>query len=109
MKFYAVYLGDFYSKKSDSSPEINIKTSGISYNDPSHSNKNDDEFGEVLPGDLESSIGFNKNNPNDSLEYSKKSLTGSNMVSVSMGYDNSVTNYKLDEFDYVEDVNPINF
>jgi superfamily II DNA helicase RecQ len=106
MKFNTANLGDLYSKKSDTSPEIKLKSSGISFNDPSHSNKYDDEFNEVVLEDLESSTGFKKN-PNDSLEDSKKSLTGSNMVSVSMGYDNSVTNYKLDEFDYVEDINPI--
>jgi hypothetical protein len=116
MKFNTANLDNIYSKgkqsptSSTESPEIRLKSSGISYNDPMHSNKYDDEFNEVVLEDLESSTGnlpIRKKDPNDSLEDSKKSLTGSNMVSMSMGYDQSITNYKLDEFDYVEDVNPV--
>jgi hypothetical protein len=105
MKFNTANLGDIYNKKNDNSPEIILKTSGITFNEPSHNNKYDDEFNEVVLDELESSTGNLKKNPNDSLDDSKKDLTGSNMVSV--GYDQSVTLYKLDDFDYIEDVNPI--
>lgn len=67
-------------------------------------NKYDDEFNEVI---LEE-INEGKNALTKGEEWgedSKKSLTASGLnFASSMGYDSSVTNYKLEDFDHVEDV-----
>jgi hypothetical protein len=68
----------------------------------------DDQFNEVI---LEDIVNDNKNteklgfNNLDEFEDSKKSMTQSNSMALSSyGHDQSVTNYKLDEFDHIEQV-----
>jgi hypothetical protein len=70
----------------------------------------DDQFNEVI---LEDILNDNKNteklgfNNLDEFEDSKKSMTQSNSMALSSyGHDQSVTNYKLDEFDHIEQVEP---
>ena len=68
----------------------------------------DDQFNEVI---LEEIGSDNKNSYKpgfshmDEFEDSKKSLTQSNSMALSSyGHDQSVTNYKLDDFDHIEQV-----
>jgi len=99
MKFNTANLIDIYaipnkSPRSDGySPEIKMKE--VIYHNP----KYDDEFDEVVLEELDHIPDRKK----DELEDSKK---GSSSM-ISMGYDSSVTNYKLDEFDHVEDVESV--
>ena len=64
-------------------------------------NKYDDEFSEVIMEDIPE-VKFTPNAKNDEIEDSKKSITGTSTSN--FGFDNSVTNYNLNEFDHVEDV-----
>lgn len=89
-------------------PTTASKISGYSFKNEDGSNKDkefDDQFNEVILEDIENE---NKNKINisnlDEFEDSKKSVTQSNSNALSLGYDNSVTNYKLDEFDHIEEV-----
>jgi len=80
--------------------ELNFNFNSAEY---SSNNKYDDEFNEVILEEInEGKIQLNKNK-DDEIEDSKKSLTASNIVS-SMGYDSSVTNYNLEDFDHIEEV-----
>jgi hypothetical protein len=96
MKFNTANI-DLYTTHTPSpksnSPEIKLKDAIY------HHPKYDDEFDEVVLEELEHVPDRRK----DEFEDSKK---GSSSV-MSMGYDSSVTNYRLDEFDYVEDVDQI--
>ena len=67
----------------------------------STNNKYDEEFSEVIMEDIPE-VKFTPNAKNDEIEDSKKSLTGNSASN--LGFDSSVTNYNLNEFDYVEDV-----
>jgi len=67
----------------------------------STNNKYDEEFSEVIMEDIPE-VKFTPNAKNDEIEDSKKSLTGNSTSN--LGFDSSVTNYNLNEFDYVEDV-----
>jgi hypothetical protein len=74
--------------------------------DYNSNNKYDDEFNEVILEEIN-----DKKGPDDEIcdileiEDSKKSITASaNIILSSFGYDSSIKDYKLDEFDHVEDV-----
>lgn len=133
-KFNTSNYPDIYSEIKANSPESKVTTSfdkkfGIEQKDKTSENKEepktdntitnysfknpdenkdkefDDQFNEVILEEIEND---NKNKVNisnlDEFEDSKKSVTQSNSNAVSFGYDNSVTNYKIDEFDHIEDV-----
>ena len=68
-------------------------------------NKYDDEFNEVILEEISDKKGPEEEIDMIDIEDSKKSITASaNNFMSSFGYDSSITNYKLDEFDHVEDV-----
>lgn len=74
--------------------------------DYNSNNKYDDEFNEVILEEIN-----DKKSPEEEIcdileiEDSKKSITASaNNILSSFGYDSSIKDYKLDEFDHVEDV-----
>lgn len=87
----------------DHSPDDN--NAKFTYNmDGYNTNKKyDDEFNEVILEEIDENDKVLIHNNNEEKDDSRKSLgESSNMVS--LGYDNSVTNYKLESFDYVEEV-----
>ncbi len=84
------------------------KISNYSFKNEDESQKDkefDDQFSEVILEDIEND---NKNKINisnlDEFNDSKKSVTQSNSNAISLGFDSSVTNYKLDDFDHMEEV-----
>jgi hypothetical protein len=64
-------------------------------------NKYDEEFSEVIMEDIPE-VKFTLNAKNDEIEDSKKSLTANSTSN--FAFDSSVSNYILNEFDHVEDV-----
>jgi hypothetical protein len=104
-------FGFNHKEKSEKKEETksSTKTNNLySFKNEENSNKDkefDDQFSEVILEEIENE---NKNKINisniDDFEDSKKYVTQSNSNPISMGYDNSVTNYRLDEFDHIEEV-----
>jgi len=93
-------------KKEEKNPSSKISL--YSFKNESETKKDkefDDQFNEVILEEIENE---NKNKINisnlEEFEDSKKSFTNSNSNALSLGYDNSVTNYKMDEFDHIEEV-----
>lgn len=130
MKFNTSNYSDIYSEVKNS-PESKVTTSfdkkfgydSREKNEKKEDNKNpdknnyffktddksnkefDDQFNEIILEELENDnkINFKQGFTNiDDLEDSKKSMTQSNSNAVSNGYDNSVSNYKMDDFDHIE-------
>jgi len=64
-------------------------------------NKYDEEFSEVIMEDIPE-VKFTLNSKNDEIEDSKKSLTANSTSN--LAFDSSVSNYILNEYDHVEDV-----
>jgi hypothetical protein len=89
-------ISDNHSKENNSSA-YQYQTNEYNTND-----KYDEEFNEVILEEIEDpKIRKDENEYEDS----KKSITGSaNNYMSSLGYDSSITNYKLEDFDHVEDV-----
>jgi hypothetical protein len=80
----------------------NISPYEYQTNEYNTNDKYDEEFNEVILEEIEDAKIRKEENEN---EDSKKSITGSaNNFMSSLGYDSSITNYKLEDFDHVEEV-----
>jgi hypothetical protein len=80
----------------------NISPYQYQTNEYNTNDKYDEEFNEVILEEIEDPKIRKEENEN---EDSKKSITGSaNNFMSSLGYDSSITNYKLEDFDHVEEV-----
>ena len=97
-------------KKEEEKPAENKNTYTFKEDSGEKDKEFDDQFNEVILED----IGNDKNNTEklgfnnmDEFEDSKKSMTQSNSMALSSyGHDQSVGNYKLDDFDHIEQVEP---
>jgi hypothetical protein len=96
-------------KKEEPRPSAKINSYSFKNEDDNKDKEFDGQFNEVILEEIEND---NKNKVNisnlDDFEDSKKSVTQSNSNAISFGFDNSVTNYKIDEFDHIEEVEPQN-
>lgn len=94
-------------KKEEPKPAAKISSYSFKNEDENSKDKEfDDQFSEVILEEIENETNKNKINISnlDDFDDSKKSVTQSNSNALSLGYDNSVTNYKMDEFDHIEEV-----
>lgn len=98
---------DFKEKqeKKEDKPQTNKNIYAFKNENESNKDKEfDDQFNEVILEDIENDNKKVAFSPVDELEDSKKSVTQSNSNALSYGFDSSVTNYKLDDFDHIEEV-----
>lgn len=116
LKFNTANITDIYSKDSDSKKKdntLNTQTNkdiikdnkdgkyNFNSNEYNTNNKYDDEFNEVILEEIEEKP---QRKEIEEIEDSRKSFGASTSNMMSQGYDSSVTTYKMDEFDYVEEI-----
>lgn len=116
LKFNTANITDIYSqnslnteenkniiKQSNQQEGYKFKLEAEEYNT---NNKYDDEFNEVILEDITEGKNLNLNNARVEEESGKSISVSANILS-SLGYDNSITNYKLEDFDHVESVEKV--